>query len=245
MMIRREDMENNTRTLPMVALRGMTVLPEMVIHFDVSREKSLAAIEQAMEEEQKLFLTAQRRPDTEDPGLEDVYETGCIVTIKQIIKLPKRLSRVLITADARARMNYVEDTGAYLLANVSVVEDVDTSAEEIGAEKYPLNMEAMVLGLKDIFKEYMDKNPKAYKEMAAQVGEIKELRKLVDVIAANFPLPYLQRQELLEEVNLMRRYDMLAAKIVHEVQVQGIKEEIQSKVRQRVDKNQREYILRE
>lgn len=101
-------MENNTRTLPMVALRGMTVLPEMVIHFDVSREKSLAAIEQAMEEEQKLFLTAQRRPDTEDPGLEDVYETGCIVTIKQIIKLPKRLSRVLITADARARMNYVE-----------------------------------------------------------------------------------------------------------------------------------------
>ena len=238
-------MENNTRTLPMVALRGMTVLPEMVIHFDVSREKSLAAIEQAMEEEQKLFLTAQRRPDTEYPGLEDVYETGCIVTIKQIIKLPKRLSRVLITADARARMNYVEDTGAYLLANVSVVEDVDTSAEEIGAEKYPLNMEAMVLGLKDIFKEYMDKNPKAYKEMAAQVGEIKELRKLVDVIAANFPLPYLQRQELLEEVNLMRRYDMLAAKIVHEVQVQGIKEEIQSKVRQRVDKNQREYILRE
>lgn len=238
-------MENNTRTLPMVALRGMTILPEMVIHFDVSREKSLAAIEQAMEEEQKLFLTAQRRPDTEDPGLDDVYETGCIVTIKQIIKLPKRLSRVLIAANERARVNYVEDTGSYLLANVSVVEDIDTSADEIGADKYPLNMEAMALGLKDIFREYMDKNPKAYKELAAQIGEIKELRKLVDVIAANFPLPYLQRQELLEEVNLMRRYEMLSSKIVHEVQVQSIKEEIQSKVRQRVDKNQREYILRE
>lgn len=238
-------MENNTRTLPMVALRGMTILPEMVIHFDVSREKSLAAIEQAMEEEQKLFLTAQRRPDTEDPGLDDVYETGCIVTIKQIIKLPKRLSRVLIAANERARVNYVEDTGSYLLANVSVVEDIDTSADEIGADKYPLNMEAMALGLKDIFREYMDKNPKAYKELAAQIGEIRELRKLVDVIAANFPLPYLQRQELLEEVNLMRRYEMLSSKIVHEVQVQSIKEEIQSKVRQRVDKNQREYILRE
>lgn len=238
-------MENNTRTLPMVALRNMTILPEMVVHFDVSRERSLAAIEQAMEEGQKLFLTAQKRPDTEDPGVDDVYETGCIATIKQIIKLPKRLSRVLIAADARAKVNYVEDTGAFLLANVSVVEDIDTSVEEIGADKYPINIEAMMLGLKDIFKEYMDKNPKAYKELGVQIGEIRDLRKLVDVIAANFPLPCQQRQELLEEVNLMRRYDMLATKIVHEVQVQGIKEEIQSKVRQRVDKNQREYILRE
>ncbi len=103
----------------------------------------------------------------------------------------------------------------------------------------------MVLGLKDIFKEYTDKNPKVYKELAAQIGEIRDLKKLVDVIAANLLLTYVQRQELLEEVNLMRRYDMLVSRIIHEVQVQNIKEEIQTKVRQRVDKNQREYILRE
>ncbi len=238
-------MDNNTKSLPMIPLREMTVLPEMVIHFDVSREKSLAAIERAMEEQQRLFLTAQQRAETEDPGIDDVYEMGCIATIKQIIKLPKRLNRVLIAVDARARLNYIEDTGQCLIANVTVVEDIDTLAEEIGADKFPMNVEAMVLGLKELFKEYTDKNPKVYKELASQIGDIRELKKLVDVIAANFPLPYTQRQELLEEVNLMRRYDMLVSKIVHEVQVQSIKEELQSKVKQRVDKNQREYILRE
>ena len=238
-------MDDNTKSLPMIALRAMTVLPEMVIHFDVSREKSLAAVECAMEGQQKLFLTAQKNADIEEPGIEDVYETGCIVTVKQIIKLPKRMSRVLIMGDERARLNHMEDTGKCLFADVSVVEDIDTLADEIGADRYPLNAEAMVLGLKDVFKEYMDKNPKAYKELSGQIGEIKELKKLVDVIAANFPLPYMQRQELLEEVNLMRRYDMLVNKIIHEVQVQNIKEEIQTKVKRRVDKNQREYILRE
>ena len=238
-------MDNNTKSLPMIPLREMTVLPEMVIHFDVGREKSLAAIERAMEEQQRLFLTAQQRAETEDPGIDDVYEMGCIATIKQIIKLPKRLNRVLIAVDARARLNYIEDTGQCLIANVTVVEDIDTLAEEIGADKFPMNVEAMVLGLKELFKEYTDKNPKVYKELASQIGDIRELKKLVDVIAANFPLPYTQRQELLEEVNLMRRYDMLVSKIVHEVQVQSIKEELQSKVKQRVDKNQREYILRE
>ena len=238
-------MENNTKSLPMIPLRELTVLPEMVIHFDVSREKSIAAIERAMEEQQKLFLTTQKKAETDEPGIEDVYETGCIATIKQIIKLPKRLNRILIAVDERARLNYIEDTEQCLMANVTVVEDIDTLAEEIGADKFPMNVEAMILGLKELFKEYTDKNPKVYKELASQIGEISDLKKLVDVIAANFPLPYIQRQELLEEVNLMRRYDMLVAKIVHEVQVQSIKEELQSKVKRRVDKNQREYILRE
>ena len=238
-------MENNTKSLPMIPLRELTVLPEMVIHFDVSREKSIAAIERAMEEQQKLFLTTQKKAETDEPGIEDVYETGCIATIKQIIKLPKRLNRILIAVDERARLNYIEDTEQCLMANVTVVEDIDTLAEEIGADKFPMNVEAMILGLKELFKEYTDKNPKVYKELASQIGEINNLKKLVDVIAANFPLPYIQRQELLEEVNLMRRYDMLVAKIVHEVQVQSIKEELQSKVKRRVDKNQREYILRE
>lgn len=238
-------MENETKSLPMVALRGMTVLPEMVVHFDVSREKSFKAIEQAMSEEQKLFLTAQKEIDTEEPDIEDVYDIGCIATIKQIVKLPKKMNRILIAADGRAKLNFLESKEPYLRANVSVVEDIDTSAEEIGADKYPVNMEAMVLGLKDIFNEYMDKNPKIYKELAIQIEEIQDLKKLVDVIAANFPVHYTQRQELLEEVNIMRRYDKLVAKIIHEVQVLNVKEEIQAKVKKRVDQNQREYILRE
>lgn len=238
-------MENTIISLPMVALRGMTVLPKMVIHFDVSREKSLTAIEEAMKEGQKLFLTAQKDVETEDPHIEDVFEIGCIVTIKQIVKMPKKISRVLITADTRAKLESLEMEEPYLRAGVSVVEDVDTSAEDTGADRYPLNLEAMVRALKDIFKEYMEKNPKLYKEIALQIEETDELKKLVDLIAANFPLNYEKRQELLEENHVMRRYDKLSALILHEIQVLNIKEEIQMKVKQQVDKNQREYILRE
>ena len=102
-------MENKIESLPMVALRGMTVLPEMVVHFDVSRKKSLRAVEQAMEEKHQLFLTAQKSSDTEDPGVEDVFEMGCIVAIKQIVRMPKKISRVLILAEKRARIQSLED----------------------------------------------------------------------------------------------------------------------------------------
>ncbi len=236
-------MENKIESLPMVALRGMTVLPEMVVHFDVSRKKSLRAVEQAMEEKHQLFLTAQKSSDTEDPGVEDVFEMGCIVAIKQIVRMPKKISRVLILAEKRARIQSLEDNGSYMRAGVSAVEDTDEGSEEDGP--LSVNDEASLLILKGAFREYMDKNPKASREVGVQIDSIRGLRKLVDVVAANFPLPYMQRQELLEELDLSKRYDMLMGKIAHEVQVMEVKEEIQSKVKQRVDKNQRDYILRE
>lgn len=237
-------MENKIESLPMVALRGMTILPEMVVHFDVSRKKSLQAVEEAMEEKQQLFLTAQKSSETEDPGVDDVFEIGCIVTIKQIVRMPKKISRVLILAEKRARLHCLEDNGLYLRASVSAAEDTDAGkGEEDGM--LSANDEAKLQALKEAFREYMDKAPKASREAGAQIESIRELRKLVDVAAANFPLPYMQRQELLEELELSKRYDMLMGKISHEVQVMAIKEEIQSKVKQRVDKNQRDYILRE
>ena len=229
----------------MVALRGMTILPEMVRHFDVSREKSLAAIDEAMEGEQMLFVSAQKDVATEDPGLEDVYETGCIVTVRQIVKMPKKISRVLITGEKRAKIRSLEFKEPYLRALVDVVEDVDTGDEENGGESAPLNKEAMLRGLRDIFKEYMLKNPKISKEFAGQIDEINDLKKLVDTVGANLPLAYTEYQELLEETHVMRRYDKLAYKVVNEIQVQNIKEELQEKIRERVDKNQRDYILRE
>lgn len=238
-------MEKVTMSLPMVALRGMTILPEMVRHFDVSRAKSLAAIDEAMEGEQMLFVSAQKDVATEDPELEDVYETGCIVTVRQIVKMPKKISRVLITGERRAKIRSLEFKEPYLRALVDVVEDVDTSDEETGGETKPLNKEAMLRGLRDIFKEYMLKNPKISKEFAGQIDEINDLKKLVDTVGANLPLSYTEYQELLEETHTMRRYDMLAYKVVNEIQVQNIKEELQEKIRERVDKNQREYILRE
>ena len=238
-------MEKVTMSLPMVALRGMTILPEMVRHFDVSREKSLAAIDEAMEGEQMLFVSAQKDVATEDPGLEDVYETGCIVTVRQIVKMPKKISRVLITGEKRAKIRSLEFKEPYLRALVDVVEDVDTGDEENGGESAPLNKEAMLRGLRDIFKEYMLKNPKISKEFAGQIDEINDLKKLVDTVGANLPFAYTEYQELLEETHVMRRYDKLAYKVVNEIQVQNIKEELQEKIRERVDKNQRDYILRE
>ena len=238
-------MENEVKSLPMVALRGMTILPEMVIHFDVSREKSLKAIEKAMTEEQKIFLTNQKSFDTEEPDAEDVYEIGCIASVKQIVKMPKKISRILIAASERAKLNFLEEKEEYLRANVSIVEDIDTSVEDTGALKNPVNLEAMIGGMKDLFKEYMGKNPKLYKEMAMQIDEIQDMKKLVDTVAANFPMRQPQAQEILEEIHVMTRYDMLATRIVHEIQVLNVKEEIQAKVKERVDKNQREYILRE
>ena len=154
-------MENERISLPVVALRGMTILPEMVAHFDVSREKSLQAIDQAMTEGEKIFLTGQYEIETEDPDVTDIHRIGCIATIKQIVKLPKKISRVLVSGEQRAELIDLEFKEPYLRGTVAVREDVDTSWEDTGAEQSPLNLEAMVQGLRDIFKEYMAKNPRS------------------------------------------------------------------------------------
>ena len=208
-------MNRETMSLPMVALRGVAVLPEMVRHFDVSREKSLKAIEEAMEGNQKIFLSAQKDIEAEDPKMADVYQVGCVATIRQIVKLPKKINRVLVSGDTRACINTIEFEEPYLRANVTIMPDEDTSVEDIGAEEHPLNMEAMLRGMKDFFKEYLLKNPKLSKELALQIENINELSRLVNVIAANVPFSYLDAQQLLEETNLMRRYELLAYKLVN------------------------------
>ena len=235
-------MNVETKSLPMVALRGLTVLPEMVKHFDVSRTKSIQAIEEAMEGDQKIFLSSQIELDMEDPGIADVYRIGCIASIKQVVKLPKKMLRVLIVGETRARLNVLEFEDPYLRANVTEVPD---EVQTDGEEENPLSVEAMRSGLQDIFKEYLLKNPKLSKELAFQVEQTEELQKLVDVIAANVPLGYKDAQLLLEEQNLMDRYELLVYKLVSMIQVLNVKEELQAKVKERVDKNQREYILRE
>ena len=238
-------MIKETYSLPMVALRGLVILPEEVRHFDVSREKSLKAIEEAMLGDQKIFLSMQKEIDTEDPGLEEIQQIGCIATIRQVVKLPKKISRVLISGEARARINTMEFEEPYLRANVTVIPDMDTSEEKTGAKEHPMNLEAMIRGLKDVFKEYMVKNPKLSKELALRIDTTNELKPLVDIIAANMPFSCEDAQELLEESDVMLRYELLIYKIVNEIQILNVKEEIQAKVKARVDKNQREYILRE
>ncbi len=238
-------MSREIMSLPMVTLRGITILPEMVRHFDISRPKSVKAIEEVVEGNQKIFLTAQKDLEVEEPGMADVYRTGCIATVRQIIKLPKKVNRVLITGEERACINSIEFEEPYLRANVTIVPDTDTSREDTGADEHPLNLEGMLRGMKDIFKEYLGKNPKLSKELAAQIESITELKKLVDIVAANAPFSYTDAQQLLEEADLMRRYELLAFKLMNEIQIMNVKDEIHAKVKERVDKNQREYILRE
>ena len=232
-------MNREIKSLPMVALRGMTIMPEMVVHFDVSREKSIAAIQEAMAGDQKIFLVAQRSIETDDPTQEDVYEVGTVGTIKQIMKLPKHIVRVLVSGETRGILKQLQQDTPYLQAEVEVIDESDLVIQD------DLNGEAMARSLKDTFLDYAARNGKMSKEAVAEILEIKSLKKLVDEIAANTPFYYVDQQEILGKVDFWERYETLAFKLVNEVQIMDIKDELQQKVKERVDKHQKEYILRE
>lgn len=232
-------MKSEVKSIPMVALRGMTIMPEMVVHFDISRDRSIAAVQEAMVEEQKIFMVAQRSIDTEDPGQNDVFEVGCVGTVKQIMKLPKHILRILVSGESRGILRQVEYKDPYMRAEVEILDESDFELEE------NLNEKAMERSLKDMFVEYAAKNGKLSKESVAGILEAEGLKKLVDSISANIPLPYTDLQDILNETDFWKRYETLSFKLVNEVQIMGIKEEIQKKVKERVDKHQREYILRE
>ncbi|MCB5755418.1 endopeptidase La [Mediterraneibacter faecis] len=232
-------MDNETRSLPMVALRGLTIMPEMIVHFDVSRERSIAAIQQAMVEEQEIFLVAQKSIETENPGQDDVYEIGTVASVKQLIKLSKKVVRVLVEGKNRAVLKKIEETDPYLRAEVEVLEEQEITIPD------DLNAEAMMRGLKEIITEYAAKNGKISKESVAEFLDITDLKRLVNEVAANIPLKYKDQQELLEELDFWSRYEKLSLKLVNEMQIMEIKEELQRKVKNKVDKHQKEYLLRE
>ena len=237
-------MENEMMSLPMVALRGLTVLPEQVTHFDVSREKSVQAIAQAMKKEQKIFLVTQKKIEVEDPQEEDLYRIGCIATIKQVVKLPGNMKRVLVSGEQRAGLSWIESSEPYFQTAVKILPDLCKPQDKELLEN-PINEEGMVRGLRDLFREYMGKNPKLAKELAMMFDEIKTLGVMVDTIAANLPMDYEDAQKVLEEQDLLQRYEDISLRVVNEIRVLGVKEELQKKVKERVDKHQREYILRE
>lgn len=233
-------MEKQTISMPMVALRGMTILPEMVIHFDVSRKRSVLAVQKAMQgKEQKVFLVAQRELSIEEPTQKDVYEIGTIATIKQIAKMSKDMYRVLVTGQERARLVQITEENPYLQAEVETVEDYN--------DYEPEHLKEMpeAKALQEIFFEYSLKSGKIPKEVAAQIADIKEFKGLVNKIASVLPFDYLNLQDILEENDLYKRCALLSFKIANEIAVLSMKETIQSKVKERMDKHQKEFILRE
>ena len=212
-------MEKQIRNIPMVALRGMTIMPEMVVHFDVSRAYSIQAIQQVMQgEEQQVFLVAQRELNIEDPDLKDVFEIGTIATIKQVIKLSKNMLRVLVTGEERARLISLEKEEGYLNAQVEVIEEPQAEEEVVDNPR--------AKNIQELFLEYAMKNGKIPKDVITQVADEKTFLGLVNQIAANVPLDYLNLQDILEETDLNRRYEVLAFKIANEMEVMHLKEDV-------------------
>lgn len=225
--------------IPVIALRGMTILPAMVVHFDVSRAKSIHALEKAMVRDQRVLVVSQRDPEDEEPVLESLYRIGTICEIKQLIKLPNNIIRVLVEGKDRAELeNFIEDEEAlvgevYILENTGKEELADTVAE------------AMMRIIKELMLRYSTMNPKLNRETVKLLTETGDIEYLLDQVANNIPLRYEQKQELLEASDISARYEVVTKILSNEIEVLRIRKDFQEEVKARVDKNQKEYILRE
>lgn len=232
-------MSSIIKQLPTVALRGLTILPGMVAHFDVSREKSIKAVEEAMMDEQEIFLLTQKNPEEEEPTAENLYSIGLVAEIKQVIKIPNDLVRVLVEGIERAELNCFTETEEYLLAEV-------IRFTEDGLEDIPENArEAMIRCLEEKYEQFCTYNSKNGKEAAKPIQEIHELDRLIDTIANSIPIGYEEKQRILEAVTITERYEVLMAILLREIDIATIRNDLAMKIKSKVEKNQREYILRE
>ena len=231
-------MTNQNIVLPAIALRGTTILPGMIVHFDVSRERSVKAIEAAMLHDQKIFLVTQIDPEVETPDLAGVYRVGTVAYIKQVVKLPQNLLRVLVEGTGRATLVKFEQEFPFIRSEITPVDEEEMQMPE------PV-MEAMHRSLKELFHRYCMENGKVSKELVAQILNIDNVEELVEQIAVNIPLSYQNKQKILEALTLEERYEVLGAILGNEIEIMQIGRDLQKKVKARIDKNQREYILRE
>ena len=224
--------------LPAIALRGTTILPDMIVHFDVSRERSIKAIEAAMLHDQKIFLVTQKDPEVEKPELSELYQVGTIAYIKQVVKLPHDLLRVLVEGIERAELLGLEQEEPFLKAETALF-------EPDGAQYTKSLKEAMFRSIQELFQRYCMESGKISKDLAAQIMNITELEELIPQISVNVPLTYQNKQKILEAVSLENQYEVLAVILNNEIEVLQIGHDLQRKLKARVDKNQRDYILRE
>ena len=231
-------MTNQNIVLPSIALRGTTILPGMIVHFDVSRERSIKAIEAAMLHDQKIFLVTQKDPEVETPDSSGVYQVGTIAYIKQVVKLPQNLLRVLVEGTGRGLLVKFEQEFPFLRSEITPVDEESIQMPEA-------LMEAMHRSLKELFHRYCMENGKISKELVTQILNIEQIEELVEQIAVNLPLSYQNKQKILEALTLEERYEVLGAILSNEIEIMQIGRDLQKKVKARVDKNQREYILRE
>ena len=232
-------MDTMIMKMPAVALRGMVILPGMVAHFDVSRAKSIKAVEEAMMDEQKIFLVAQKDVEQENPDIEDLFKIGIIAEVKQVIKLQNNIVRILVEGKERAELSAFLENPDYLLAEIiRFDEEVDDGLPEEAKE-------AMLRSIQETFGNYVVVNPKMGKELQRQLSEITDLEKLMNQLANSLPVHFGEKQKILDAVSMTERYEVLMALLLKEIEIIAIKNDFQAKVKAQVDKNQKEYLLRE
>ena len=232
-------MDTMIMKMPAVALRGMVILPGMVAHFDVSRAKSIKAVEEAMMDEQKIFLVAQKDVEQENPDIEDLFKIGIIAEVKQVIKLQNNIVRILVEGKERAELSAFLENPDYLLAEIIRFDaEVDDGLPEEAKE-------AMLRSIQETFGKYVVVNPKMGKELQRQLSEITDLEKLMNQLANSLPVHFGEKQKILDAVSMTERYEVLMALLLKEIEIIAIKNDFQAKVKAHVDKNQKEYLLRE
>lgn len=231
-------MDGSNITLPVIALRGLTVLPKMMIHFDISRPQSIAAVEKAMVGDQKIFLVAQRNNEEMNPGQEGLFHMGTIALVKQLVKLPGKVVRVMVEGLVRAELICLDSEEPALIGELDVTSSYEEDLDYVAQE-------AMLRILREKLEEYGNENPKLAKEVLPNMLLITSLDELMDQIAIQLPWDYTIRQGVLECVYLTQRYENVLHNLVAEIEVMKIKRDFQAKVKTAIDKNQKEYILRE
>lgn len=231
-------MEEQIMNMPAVALRGLTILPGMIAHFDISRERSLRAVEEAMEQDQKIYLVTQRNVDSEDPTQEDLYQMGIVADIKQVVRLQNDVVRILVDGISRAALLGFTGNEKYLEAEICYC---DSNADSLPEDL----REAMLLGVREAFHRYAAVVGKISKELIRQIDQYEDLEKLVDYVTNNLPVSYELKQQVLEAEDINDRYQVIVSLLLSQVEVISIKNELQKKVKVRVDKHQKEYVLRE
>lgn len=224
--------------MPAVALRGLTILPGMIAHFDISRERSLRAVEEAMEQDQKIYLVTQRNVDSENPTQEDLYQMGIVADIKQVVRLQNDVVRILVDGISRAALLGFTDNEKYLEAEICYC---DSNADSLPEDL----REAMLLGVREAFHRYAAVVGKISKELIRQIDQYEDLEKLIDYVTNNLPVSYELKQQVLEAEDINDRYQVIVSLLLSQVEVISIKNELQKKVKVRVDKHQKEYVLRE
>ena len=232
-------MEDKILTIPAVALRGMTILPGIVAHFDISRDKSLRAVEEAMKGDQKLFIVTQKDTEKEEPQGEDLYEVGLLAVVRQVVKLQKNIMRVLIEGIGRAEIYEYTQTADYMQARVIVYDQEDDEQLPEQAKS------AMLLSVQETFAKYARVHGKIGQDVMRQVQEETDLLKLLDYVGNSLVISYKKKQKLLEAVTLTARYEAVLSSLLQETEILALKRDFQKKVQEHVDKNQKDYLLRE